>query len=215
MINLVEQATILAHDIDKPFDFALKRRLIATYISGRAMLLRRSITSNRAVPAECIQSFAVPIEKADTLSSYYIDNYKVSVKTKETIPVPIRINSPEPFISVSTMDGSINYAYSDLMSIRSNSTRAGKFVSGTGRYIYHGQRIGVYHNEGTLLSTMMILVRGLFEQPLEVHDYSNLYTYNETHFPMPLDMATEIRNLILSGELKIVPESQTIPINNG
>lgn len=213
MINLKEQAAILAHDIDKPFDFPLERRLIAMLIDGRASLLRRSITSNKAIPAECIQAFSTPIEKAGVFGAYYVDNYKVSMKTKDSVPIPIRINASEPFISVSSQDGSINYAYADIATIRSNS-KGGKFVSNTGRYIYHGTRVGLYHNEPTLATMGMIMIRGLFENPLLVKDYAGLYTYSEEQFPMPMDMAIEIRQLILKGELGILPTDQTVPIND-
>lgn len=213
MINLEEEATIIAHSVDKPFDFALKRRLIATIISARATLLRHSITSNRQIPSECIQVFALPIEKAESFSLYYIDNYKTSVRTKVKVPTPIRINSPEPFVSVSSLDGSINFSFADIGTVRSHS-KGGKFVSKTGRYIYHGHHVGAYSNEAALLSMPMLLFRGIIENPLEVRDYANHYVYDEEHFPMPMDMAITIRDMIRKGDLSILPESQTIPIND-
>lgn len=212
MVNLEEQAAIIAHGIDKPFDFALKRRIIATLIGGRATLLRHSITSNRNIPSECIQSFAVPVEKAESFSLYYIDNYKVSIRTTVTIPTPIRLNLPEPFISVSTLDGSINFSYSDITTVRAHSN-GGKFVSGTARYIYHSNKIGAYCNEGFLLTSPFIMIRGIMENPLDVKDYSNHYVYNEKNFPMPLDMVMDLRHMILKGDLAIIPEDQTVKIN--
>lgn len=213
MINLEEQATIIAHGIDKPFDFALKRRIIAAIIDARARLLRNSITSNRQIPTECIQSFAVPVEKAESFSLYYVDNYKVSVRTVQKVPVPIRLSQDTSFISVTSLDGSINFASADFATVRFNS-HAGKFVSNTGRYIYHGEHIACYHNEGSLLTMPMIMIRGVMENPLLVQDYLNQYVYNEENFPMPLDMAYDIRQMIIKGDIVIPPASQTVPIND-
>lgn len=213
MINLEIEAAKLAHAIDKPFDFALKRRLISTFIDGRAMLLRRSITSNRHIPATCIQSFAIPISKLNAFDINYVDNYKVSVGTVETVPSPIRLNTDIPFISVTSLDGSINLAHSDIATVRFNSS-AGQFVSGTGRYVYHGEYVSAYHNEGALLSMGMLMFRGVMENPLDVKDYSGKFIYSETRFPMPMDMLMEVRNMILQGELNIVPETQEITIND-
>jgi hypothetical protein len=212
MVNIEHEASIIAHSIDKPFDFALKRRLIDTIITGRALLLHRSMARNNTIPPECIQSFAVPIVKAESFSLYYIDNFKASVRTREPIPTPIRMTLDVPFISVSSLDGSINFSYSDITTVRTNS-HAGKFVSKTGRYIYHGEHLGLYHNEPILLTQTMVLVRGIMENPLKVRDYANHYTYSEDNFPMPMDMAMDIRQMILKGELTIQPESQTVPIN--
>ena len=214
MINLDNEASIIAHDIDKPFDFALKRRIIATLITGRSYLLRQSIVRNKRIPVECIQVFAIPVEKAESFSLYYIDNYKVSVRTREVVPIPIRTDMDSPFISVTSLDGSINFSYGDIATIRFNS-HAGKFVSGTGRYIYHGEHVAAYTNEGSLLTSPMLLFRGVMENPLLVKDYANHYRYSEDNFPMPGDMAMTLRQMILKGELAIIPESQTIPVNYG
>ena len=213
MINLKTEAAILAHDIDKPFDFALERRIIAIYITGRAMLLRRSITSNKQIDASLIQSFAIPIVKTKAFELHNIDNYKLSVVTREKVATPIRLNLDTPFISVSSLEGSINFAFSDITSVRFNS-HAGQFVSGTGRYIYHNNYVAAYHNEPALLSMTMLLFRGVFENPLEIKDYSGRFVYNETNFPMPMDMAMEIRSMILRGDLQIPPETQEITIND-
>ena len=213
MINLEIEADRLAHIIDKPFNFALKRRLIYTIIQGRAILLRQSIMRNRKIPNECIQSFGIPIEKVQSLSNYHVDNYKISVVTKYTIQQPIRYDFDTPFVSVTSLDGSINFTHSDLNSIKFNS-HAGQFVSGTGRYIYHGEKIAAYHNEPALLTATMLLVRGVFENPLDVRDYSGLYTYNEEHFPMPADMIMTIGDMIKKGDLTIAPETQQITIND-
>lgn len=213
MINLKSEAKILAHDIDKPFDFALERRLIATLISGRALLLHRSIVRNSHIPSSCIQVFGIPIEKAEAFDLFYNDSYKTSVKSKYEMPTPMRTASDTPFVSVTTLDGSINFAYSDIATVRFNSN-AGQFVENTGRYIYHGNKIGAYHNEATLISSPILMVRGVFENPLLVKDYSGHYRYSEENFPMPMDMATEIRQMILKGELRIVPATQEITIND-
>lgn len=212
MINLETEAAIVAHGIDKPFDFALKRRIIAAYITARARLLRNTITSNKEISADCIQSFAIPIEKVESFSLYYIDNYKVSIRTKEPVPVPIRLNTDTPFISVTSLDGSINLAFSDLATVRFNS-HAGKFVSNTPRYIYDANIIAGYANEATLLSSPMLLFRGVIENPLLVNDYSGRYRYNEEHFPMPMDMAMDIREMIRKGDISILPENQTVTID--
>ena len=213
MINLNTEVAILAHDIDKPFDFALKQRIIAAYITGRTSLLRRSITSNKQIDSSCIQSFAMPVVKVPYLSLYNVDDYKISVKTRYRLPVNIRINNDTPFISVTSLDGSINFTYSDLASVRFNSN-AGKFVSGTGRYILDNDIVALYHNEPTLASMSMVLFRGVFENPLNVKDYSNRYKYSIEMFPMPADMAYEIRMLILKGDLQIPPATQEITIND-
>lgn len=213
MINLETEAAIVAHDIDKPFDFALKRRIIAIYITTRARLLRDSLTSNKSIPSDCIQSFAVPIEKAESFSSYYVDNFKLSVRTREKVPIPIRLNTDTLFISVTSVDGSINFAFSDFATVRFNS-KAGKFVEGTGRYIYHTEHIACYSNNATLLTSPYIVIRGVMENPLLVKDYLNQYVYNENNFPMPMDMAYNIRQMILKGDIVIPPESQTVPIND-
>jgi hypothetical protein len=212
MINLEIEAAIVAHGIDKPFDFALKRRIIAAYIDARARLLRNSITSNKQIPSDCIQSFAVPIVKAESFSLYYLDNYKLSVRTVDRVPVPIRLNQDTSFISITSIDGSINFAESDFATVRFNSS-AGKFVSKTGRYIYHAEHIACYHNEPALLTSPFIMIRGVMENPLEVKDYLNQYVYNEENFPMPMDMAYDIRQMILKGDIVIPPSEQTIPIN--
>ena len=60
----------------------------------------------------------------------------------------------------------------------------------------------------------LLLVRGIFEHPLEVTDYSGLYVYNEEHFPMPLDMTLQIADLIRKGELAVAPETQQVTIND-
>lgn len=213
MVNLEIEAARLAHIIDKPFDHALKQRLIYTLMQGRALLLRQSINRNKKVSSQCIQSFGTPIEKVNAFSNYYIDNYKLSVVTKYDVPVPLRYEFDTPFISVSSIDGSINFSHADIGSLRFNS-HAGQFVSGTGRYIYHGEKIGAYHNEPVLLSANMLLIRGVFEDPLAITDYSGLYTYNESHFPMPADMTLQIGDLIKRGDLSIAPENQEITIND-
>lgn len=213
MVNLEIEAAKLAHSIDKPFDFALKRRLIRTLMDGRALLLRQSIMRNKKVSNECIQSFGIPIDKVKAFTNYYVDNYKISVISRYDIPDPLRYDFDTPFVSVTSLDGSIGFTHSDLGSLRFNS-HAGEFVSGTGRYIYHGHKIAAYHNEASLLTADMLLVRGVFEYPLDVKDYSGLYTYNEEHFPMPLDMVMQIRDLINKGDLRIAPETQEVTIND-
>ena len=212
MINIKQEAEIIAHGIDKPFDFALERRLIATIIDGRARLIRNSIKSNRDIPSECIQTFGMEVEKVEAFSLYYKDDYKVSVKTKERVPTPIRLDNGIPFISVTSQDGSIVYSNGDFATLKFNSN-AGRFVSNTGRYIYHAEHIACYHNEGTLLTSPIIVIRGIVENPLEVSDVLNHYVYSEDNFPMPMDMAYDIRQMIYTGDLRIVPANQTVTID--
>jgi hypothetical protein len=100
-----------------------------------------------------------------------------------------------------------------MATVRFNS-HAGEFVSGTNRYIYHGERLGLYTNNSSLLTSPIILIRAVFEDPFAIKDYSGLYTYGLDKFPIPLDMMATIRDLILSKDLRIKPETKEITINN-
>lgn len=213
MINLNVEADKIAHSLDAPFDFALKQRVIATIIDARATLIRQTFIKNDLIPIECIQAFGVKVEKEHPFGLYYKDGYKLSVKSVDTVPNPIRLDSDSPFISITSMDGSINFSFGDFATVAFNSN-AGKFVSGTGRYIYHGERIALYTNNAALLTSPIVIVRGVMANPLEVKDYSGLYSYGIEKFPMPMDMLVIIRDMIRRGEFAIKPETREITLND-
>lgn len=211
MINLDTLATEIIHAIDKPFNIPLKYRVIDAIEHGRTVLIRRSIKSNKVIDAALIQSFGSNLEKVEIFSNFYVNDYKVNRRTINYIPSPIRLDSDSPFISVSSMDGSINFAFAEFTNLRFNN--GSQFARGTGRYMYMNN-VYLYHNEAHFASANQVLIRGVFERPLEVRDYSNHFRYSVYSYPMPDDMATEIKNLIITGELQIPPKSQEVTINS-
>jgi len=212
MINLEIEATNIASIIDKPLNFPLKRRIVNSIITARANLLRQSIVRNRTIPSECIQAFTTKVEKVDPFSIYYNSGYKGCKKTKEIISTPLRVNSDTPFISVSLgLEGTVLFAHSDLGAVTFNANT--KFGKGTGRYVYTSERIYLYHNHPQFLASPVVLIRGVFENPLDVVDYSGQFRYSEENFPMNMDMMITIKDMIRRGELVIQPENKEVQVD--
>ena len=213
MINLEVEATNIASIIDKPLDFPLKRRIINSIIRAGNTLLRQSIVKNKTVPVEVIQSFVTKVEKVQPFSTYFVDGYKAVMRTTDTMPNPLRYNSDYPFETVSAgIGGGITFANSDINTVRFNSK--GLFTGKVGRYVYINERIYLYHNSPVNVGAPTILVRGVFENPLDVVDYSGQFRYSEENYPISADLITTIKDMIRRGELAIEPEDKTVDIDN-
>jgi len=212
MINLEVEATNIASIIDKPLSFPLKRRIIQSIITARAYLLRQSIVRNRNIPSECMQTFATKIEKVKPFSIYYNSAYLNTRRTVNTIATPLKLDFDTPFISVTAgVAGSINFAHSDLNSLQFNVNT--KFGGKVGRYIYSNERVYVYHNHPQFMAAPTISIKGVFENPLDIVDYSGQFRYSEENFPMNMDMMTTIKDMIRRGELVIPPDNKEVTID--
>lgn len=206
MASLNEIVHSIADKLGKPTDFLLLQNLKFSVINYRALFIRQDFTKTSHFNPLLIQDLGcITMEKVDSAECCTIESECLVNRTTLEIPNPIRFKGAEDFVFVGGIDKRTRFTLSlpeEVPYLEYN-----KYSTGLIRYYYMNKRIYVTDN-----NLSHINVRGIFEDPRAASkfkrcdDDESCYTDDST-FPCPADMIIGITNGIITGELKILQES--------
>jgi hypothetical protein len=181
-----------------------KRQIEAWIHQYRAFLLKRDLDKNKFVDTDYIQNIPFKLVKEDLAGSdTTISTGKYIYRTSLNVPNTIDLNFKSGITHVGDLSGN-EIQLSNGVS-RTNHQKYKKYTSNDviaylkDRYIY------LYNNNKGL---QYILVRGIFENPVEVYELTNPLTNQrvasyDDKYPIPMDKIPVLKELILTKELGI------------
>jgi len=197
-MSLNELAYSIAEAYEKQYDNAFVRVVKHKISTFRALLIRRSIERDGVVSNHFTQTIdCIELEKSSfTECCGLVLPVECQVlRTKNTIPSPVRLKKDIPFVFVGGLTGEYNMSYKPIGAIK--YAMLGKYTKSIPFYTYANNRIYVYNK-----STRRIMVKGIFEDPSKISAITNCnnvpcYT-DEDEYPISADMAALVEEAVLS-----------------
>ncbi len=214
MATLNQIVTEILDITNRPHDTLFKERLKLTFKHERSTLIRQALNKYNDVTL-FKQRYTVAISTS-TLSDSLTNTTSTGVRrTTNKIYKPIRYNTDVPFNFVGSDSGTVSYLYTELSELPYISELPNNALAI--RYTYRNEYIYIYGSESTLASINYISIESPLELPESViptQTYSDTQAetiYNDDmEFPIPDDMIQDIKNRILSGELRVTDSSDKI-----
>lgn len=209
-MTLQELAYDLAESVGNENDHAFVERMKFHVKNYRALFFRRDQSRGNQLPVTFIQSIGcLDMIKVPSTECCGVDLGCYVYRTKETVPVPIRIKNGDAFTYVGTIDGStpITQTSKTTASYRSFD----KFQKSKAFYVYEGGYIYLFG-----LAAKKLLIKGVFEDPEDLVRYKSCdgqcYSPDDP-FPLPADMAAGVLLTIKQEVLGVQPEDETEKID--
>jgi hypothetical protein len=174
----------------------------------RAMLIRRDYARNGVVSKTLEQDLGcIPLVKVDANKCCDLNSDCPVYRTNVKMPKPVRFNLQDAFTFIGKPNGTsaiprvepymVDYLVYD------------KYNKDKSRYYVIDEYIYVYNPNGL----ENVNVRGVFEDPREVHNFNTCTSGNcfdpQSDYPLPADMLSQINMGLLQGELQLL--SSTFP----
>ena len=174
----------------------------------RAMFIRRDYARNGFTSRHIEQDLGcIKLEKVDASKCCSLPISCSVYKTIQPIPKTVRFNFEEAITHVGDVTG-----LGTIPMINSNTIKFlpyDKYTKGKYKAYMIEDFLYIYNAEGL----EYINIRGVFEDPTDVAKFGDCAgsgCYNEdSDFPIPMDMISQINNGILAGELKMLAGTVT------
>ena len=174
----------------------------------RAMLVRRDYARNGVVSKTLEQDLGcIPLVKVDASRCCNLPSECPVYRTNRKMPKPVRFNLQDAFTFIGKPDGTA--AITKVEPYMVEYLMYDKYTKSKPKYYMIDEYIYVYSPNGM----ENINVRGVFEDPEEVHDFD---TCNDgkcydpmSDYPLPADMLSAINMGLLQGELQLLRSGAT------
>jgi len=168
----------------------------------RAVFTRRDFARNGLVTRHLEQDLrCVELEKVDLSKCCNINLNCPAYKTKKRIPRTIRFNFEEAITFIGDVTGLKRFQI--IRPYEVNYLSADKFTGKNPKAYMIEDYIYIINSDANFIN-----VRGIFEDPEEVYNFSDCsgapcYT-DDSVFPMPMDMVQAITSGMINGELRLL-----------
>lgn len=205
MASLNEIAYSIATKLGKPIDIMLINDIKFSVINYRSLFIRQDYTKSGKYHQLLVQDLGcVPVEKVDSAECCTVESGCFVYRTKDKIPDPIRLKGLEDFTFVGATDKISRYT--SILPEEIEYLKHNKYTSKDPRYYYMNEYVYLLN-----LQPEYVNIRGIFADPREVAKFNQCedaecYT-DDSRFPVPEDMIPGIINSFISGELRILRET--------
>lgn len=209
MLSLNEISERIAYALNEPLNYILKENIKFSVKYWRALLIRRDVATN-GMSNSFLQRFYMDLIKVDKADScnFNLDCVQV-LRTKNTIPTPVRLKNDSLFKFIGTVDGK---SFPEVEYEEIPYTCYNKFTSNSIRYAYINNYIYVFNN----LKLKKLALQYIVEFPETINNSctSDSCYNDDMPFPCPADLVQQIINGILSSEFKILnPNDEEINVD--
>ena len=173
----------------------------------RAMFIRRDYARNGVVSKTLEQDLGcIPLVRVDASKCCNLSSDTPVYRTNVKMPKPVRFNLQDAFTFVGKPDGM--GAIPKVEPYMVEYLGYDKYTCDKPKYYMIDEYIYVYSPNGM----ENINVRGVFEDPREVHNFNtcegNCYD-PQSDYPLPADMLSAINMGLLQGELQLLSSTPT------
>jgi hypothetical protein len=188
-MTLEQLAASIAHNIGKPHDYALKKRLEYEIVSKRATLIKRELDKNKRISGQFVQE--VRCIATTTTDQSECGNTNVTIrKTNVDVPRPIKSDGFSGFLYVGGISKSDPYGL--IVPEEVPFLMSGSCSREATRYAYMNDRIYIYGSNPT-----EITIRGIFEDPREVEKMNGVANcQTDASIDLPAYMEDTIKDMI-------------------
>ena len=173
----------------------------------RAMFIRRDYARNGVVSKTLEQDLGcIPLVKVDGSRCCNLPSDCPVFRTNVKMPKPVRFNLQDAFTFIGKPDGT--GAIPKVEPYMVEFLLYDKYTSDKPKYYMIDEYIYVYNPNGM----EYINVRGVFEDPREVHNFNTCdgSCYDpQSDYPLPADMLSAINMGLLQGELQLLSSAPT------
>ena len=204
MASLNELAYAIADKLGKPLDHLLINDIKFSIINYRALFIRQDYTKNGRYNALFIQDLGcVPTERVDSAECCDVESGCLVTRTKEILPEPVRLKGLEDFVFVGAIDKRTRFTM--ISPEEAAYIKYNKYTKFNPKYYYLNGR--VYCTK----DVEYVNIRGIFSDPREAARFNecadaDCYT-DDSKFPCPNDMIPGMINAFISGEFKLLRET--------
>ena len=207
LLNIVRSSNISRSELISP-------RQIEMWIHAyRAILIKQDLDKNKMPNPDYIQELpALELEVVDKSKGSELGSGQYLLRTKLAIPKTIDLNYRSGFMYIGTIDDR------EIQFVPESRVRWQKFKKYTFNdnlaYLKNGHIYLVYPEP-----IEFITVRGIFEVPTEVGNFTNLhadFTYAnwDTPYPISENMIPALKDMILNRELDITIQAESDTSND-
>lgn len=169
----------------------------------RAMLIRRDYARNGVVSKTLEQDLGcIPLVRVDASKCCGLDSGCPVYRTDMKMPKPVRFNLQDAFTFIGKPNGTS--AIPRVEPYMVDYLMYDKYTKDKSRYYVIDEYIYVYNPNGL----ENINVRGVFEDPQEVHNFNTCTSGtcydDQSDYPLPSDMLNAINMGLLQGELQLL-----------
>ena len=173
----------------------------------RAMFIRRDYARNGVVSKTLEQDLGcIPLIKVDGSKCCNVSSDCPVYRTEMKMPKPVRFNLQDAFTFIGKPDGT--GAITKVEPYMVEYLMYDKYTSEKPKYYMIDEYIYIYNPNGL----EYVNVRGVFEDPREVHDFKTCdgSCYDpQSDYPLPADMLSAINLGLLQGELQLLSSAPT------
>lgn len=196
MANIHKMASYIAEEVNRPDDLVLIEKIKYAIRNYRALFIRQDYQQNRglnlAPHSVSIKMKLVPVNDTEV----FIGNCNL-VKTELKVPKPVRTERPNPFNSVTNINGTIVFDYAALS--RFSAKKYSRFSNLENYYLYQNNYIYIEQDNHDL---EYIIVSDIFEDYEEVIETQiccdSCYDDNDNDYPLTADMEARIIDTIIN-----------------
>lgn len=196
MANINRLASYIAEEINKVDDLVLIEKIKFAIRNYRALYLRQDYQQNRGLNLAphlvTIKMKLIPVINEEV----YIGNCKLT-KTELKVPKPVRTERPNPFNSVSNIDGTIIFDYATLS--RLNNKKFSRFKNLENYYLYQNNFIYIEADNHDL---EFVYITDIFEDYEEVLETliccDSCYSDDDFDYPLSADLEARIIDTIIN-----------------
>ena len=207
LLNIVRNSNISRSELISP------RQIEMWVHQYRALLIKQDLDKGRMVNPDYIQEIpGLQLEVVDRTKGMEFPSGTYLLRTKLTLPKTIDLNYKSGFTFVGTVDGrEIQF----VPESRVRWQQYKKYTAGDNLAFLRSKYMYLVYPSPIEYMT----VRGIFEVPTEVGNFTNLhadYTYAtwDTQYPIPINMVPTLKQMILKQELGITIQSGSDTTND-
>lgn len=195
-------AESIAAGLGQAHDFAFKERIKFNIKYWRALLIRQDVERN-VIDRGVIQGVCLDLEKVDASECCDVTLGCKILRTSLKLPKVIKFKQKAPFTFAGTLNNK-SFIWSKKEDWNIDSYK--KYTSTITKYDYFNNYVYVWTNN---LNLKHLFIKSIFEYPEEVLDCAtkdsvDVVCYDENNYPMSMEMAARISELIIKGELRFL-----------
>lgn len=178
-------------------DYLSVEQIAFAVLYYRALLIRRYVNNNRAIYP--FQQDIGELTLTDNGAFFESDN---------ELPNLVRLQGRKNAIQVTFNDGTDDIAVPVVSENEIKWIKHSKFTPNEKRAFMRNNKLYVYDEDDTS-SDITVRVRGVFEDPLEAHNYNISSGYRDRNDELPATPADLIQNItqsMVGGEFSITPD---------
>lgn len=204
-MTLNQIAERIAFSLGDPLNNILKENIKFSIKNWRATLIRRDIQTN-GLSTEFLQRIYLDLKKVDKADSCNFNLDKCHIlRTVNPLPQYIRWKNDSTFKFIGTSDGgaSTETEYEEIP-----YTCYNRFTSEVIRHSVINNYIYIFNNT----KLKKIALQHAFVDPYQANILCEGCYTDDSDFPCPADMVTQIMSAILTGEFKIIPINEEVNV---